>query len=54
MSPKITERAIRAMPYDSRIARYSQEKNELYRNNPGKPTAWLDEERRKLEKKWRV
>ena len=54
MSPKITDRTIRAMPYDSRIVRYNQEKNQLYRDNQDKPSDWLEEERRKLEKKWRV
>jgi len=54
MSPKITDRTIRAMPYESRIVRYNQEKNELYRNNSDKSSAWLEEERMKLEKKWRV
>jgi len=51
---KINDRMIRAMPYESRIVRYNQEKNELYAKNPGKSPAWLDEERQKLEKKWRV
>ena len=51
---KITERMIRAMSPQSREARYNQEKNELYRNNMDKPAAWLEEERRKLQKKWRL
>ena len=39
MSPKLTERAIRAMPYQSRISRYNEEKNRLYLENAGKPSA---------------
>ena len=54
MSPKLSDRAIRAMPYESRVLRYNQEKNELYRNYPSKSADWLDNERKKLEKKWRV
>ena len=52
--PKVTERMIRAMTYDSRIVRYNQEKNDLYKNNPGKPAAWLEEKRMELQRKWRV
>ena len=54
MSPKLTDRAIRAMPYESRVRRYNQDKNDLYRNFPDRSVEWLETERKKLEKKWLV
>ena len=54
MGKKISDRAIRVMPYESRIVQYNREKNDLFLNNPGKSPDWLEDERRKLQKKWRV
>ena len=54
MSPKLSSRAIRAMPYESRLKRYNDEKNELILNHPGKPGDWIEEELKKLREKWRI
>ena len=54
MSPKITERTIRAMPYESRIKHYEREKNELFMKNKHLPAKELQEMHDKLIKKWNV
>ena len=38
---KLTERAIRAMPYEIRIQHYNREKDELFSKNSGLPAREL-------------
>lgn len=54
MSPKITERAIRAMPYDARLKHYEREKNELFMKISNMPAAEVQKKHEELVKKWRV
>lgn len=50
----LSERAIRAMPYESRILYYNREKDELLRNYAGLPARELAERHEALIKKWGV
>ena len=51
---KLTERAIRAMPYEIRIQHYNREKDEMFRRNQGKSAAELQRLHDELVKKWKV
>lgn len=53
-SGSLSERAIRAMPYESRILHYNREKDELLRNYAGLPARELAERHEALIKKWGV
>lgn len=50
----LSERAIRALPYESRILYYNREKDELLRNHAGLPARELAERHEALIKKWGV
>ena len=50
----LSERAIRAMPYESRIQHYNREKDALFRNSIGLPAHELAEKHEALVKKWGV
>ena len=50
----LSERAIRNMPYESRIQHYNREKDELFRNNAGLPAHELAKLHNELVKKWNV
>lgn len=54
MSPKITERAIRAMPYETRLKHYEREKNELFFKIKSMPAAEVQKMHEALIKKWKV
>ena len=51
---KLTERAIRAMPYEIRIQHYNREKDELLRKMTHIPAAELQSRLEELVKKWKV
>ena len=51
---KITERMIRAMPYEVRIQHYNREKDEMFRENQGVPARELQRLHEELVKKWKV
>ena len=51
---KITERMIRAMPYEVRIQHYNREKDEMFRKNQGVPARELQRLHEELVKKWKV
>lgn len=48
---KLTERAIRAMPYEVRIQHYNREKDEMFRKNQGLPARELQKMHDDLVKK---
>lgn len=50
----ISERALRAMSYPSREARFRQEKDQYLREHPFAPADQVDEVIRTLADKWRV
>ena len=50
----LSARAIRAMPYESRIQHYSREKDEMFYKNRGMPAWKLSELHEELRKKWNV
>ena len=52
--PKITDRAIRAMPYESRLKNYEKEKDALFLKIKGMSAADVAEAHRKLAEKWKV
>ena len=51
---KLTERAIRAMPYETLIQHYNREKDEMLRQNQGLPARELQLKIEALIKKWKV
>ena len=51
---KITERMIRAMPYEVRIQHYNREKDEMFQKNQGVPARELQRMHEELVKKWKV
>lgn len=51
---KISERAIRAMPYDTRLKNYEREKDELFFKIRNMSAAEVSEAHRKLAEKWRI
>jgi len=51
---KLTERAIRAIPYEVRIQHYNREKDEMFRQNQGLPASELQKLHEELVKKWKV
>lgn len=51
---KITERAIRAMPYELRIQHYNREKNEMFQKLRGLPAREFEKAHEELRKKWDV
>ena len=54
MGRKISDRAIRAMPYESRLKNYEREKDELFFKIRNMTAAEVAEAHRKLAEKWRV
>lgn len=54
MSPKITERAIRAMPYELRLKHYEKEKNELFFKLTHLSPREVQEKHQEIIKKWRI
>ena len=50
----LSERAIRAMPYEVRIQHYNREKDALLRNSMGLPAHDLARRHEELVKKWGV
>lgn len=54
MMVKISERAIRAMPYHIREEHYNKEKNEMLKNNLGASPRELQRLLDELIKKWGV
>ena len=54
MMTKITERMIRAMPYEVRLQHYNQEKDEMFRKNAGVSARELQRLHEELIKKWKV
>lgn len=54
MSPKISERAIRAMPYELRLKHYEREKNDLFMRIAHMPPSEVAREHAELARKWRV
>ena len=51
---KISDRAIRAMPYESRLRHYEKEKGELFYQIAHMSAAEVEMRHRELAKKWRV
>ena len=51
---KLTERAIRAMPYETRIQHYNREKDELFNKLRGLPAREFEKAHEELRKKWKV
>ena len=54
MGRKISDRASRAMPYDSRLKHYEREKDELFFKIRNMTASEVAEAHRKLAEKWRV
>ena len=52
--PKITERTIRAMPYDTRLKLYEKEKNEMFEKLRGVSAKDMEEAHKRLAQKWKV
>ena len=52
--PRITERTIRAMPYDTRLRLYEKEKNEMFERLRGASARDMEEAHKKLDQKWKV
>lgn len=50
----LSDRAIRAMPYESRIIHYNREKDELFRNIKDLPASEVSRLHEDLAKKWGV
>ena len=50
----LSERAIRAMPYESRILHYSREKDDLFRSIKDLPASEVQRMHEELVKKWNV
>ena len=51
---KISDRAIRAMPYESRLKHYEQEKDRLFSRIANMSAADVAKAHAELAKKWRV
>ena len=51
---KITERMIRAMPYESRIIHYNREKDDLFHSIKDMPASEVQRMHEELVKKWGV
>lgn len=51
---KISERAIRAMPYESRLKNYEREKDKLFYEIRNMSAAEVAEAHKKLAEKWKV
>ena len=51
---KLTEAAIRAMPYEQRLKNYEREKNELFFKISHLSAAEVQEKHNELIRKWRV
>lgn len=54
MAKKISDRAIRAMPYESRLKNYEREKDELFFKIRDMTAEEVSEAHQKLAKKWRL
>ena len=54
MGRKISDRAIRAMPYESRLKNYEREKDALFFKIRDMNASEVAEAHRKLAEKWRV
>ena len=50
----LSERAIRAMPYESRIIHYNREKDELFNSIRDMPASEVQRRHEELVKKWGV
>ena len=50
----LSDRAIRAMPYELRLRNYEREKNELFMQIRDLPAHAVAEAHRELAEKWRV
>ena len=51
---KLTEAAIRAMPYEQRLKNYEREKNDLFYKISHLSAAEVQEKHNELIRKWRV
>ena len=51
---KISERAIRAMPYETRLRNYEREKNAMFNKIAGLPASEVAQKHADLAKKWGV
>lgn len=51
---KLTEAAIRAMPYEQRLKNYKREKNELFYKISHLSASEVQEKHNELIRKWRV
>ena len=51
---KINDRAIRAMPYDTRLKHYEREKEELFFQIRDMSPNEVSEAHRRLAQKWRI
>ena len=51
---KISEQAIKAMPYEVRLRHYENEKNELFYKTSHLPAEEMREKHQELIRKWRV
>ena len=50
----MSERAIRAMPYESRIIHYNREKDDLFNSIKDMPASEVQRRHEELVKKWGV
>lgn len=50
----LSDRAIRAMPYESRILHYSREKDNLFQSIKDLPASEVQRRHEELVKKWNV
>lgn len=50
----LSERAIRAMPYELRLQNYEREKNELFMQIRDMPASAVAEAHQELARKWKV
>lgn len=54
ITKEVSSRAIRAMPYESRLKNYEREKNELFARIRDMSAAEVAKAHAELAKKWRV
>ena len=54
MTRKISERAIRAMPYESRVRRYEQEKDMLFNKLSNLSAEEIRQRHDELVRKWMI
>ena len=54
MKKKLTDRAIRAMPYESRLRHYEMEKAQMFDRISHLPAAEVARLHEELAKKWRI